>query len=380
MRIAVMGSRGYPSTYGGFETFVREFVPRAVDAGHELVVYCRESPNGKRSWSVDGALCRLTRGIDDHHLSTLSYGLSSAWDVRRSGIDVALVLNTANGFWLPLIRSAGVPVALNVDGLEWERDKWNRLGRAVFKAGSALSARQATRLIADSRAIAGIWHDRYGVRPDFIPYGANVLADDGDDELIALGIIPGEYVLTVARLVPENNVMLTLDALGGIDRRSRPSHVIVGSGYGSRLHGQIAEIAAGRDEVRMLGHVSNQRLLSQLYRHCRVYVHGHSVGGTNPSLLQALGSGAPVLAYDAVFNREVIGDTAGLYYSDSRSLVDQLDLMLNSQDLSDVLAESAQARIAERYQWDEVCDRYLEVLSDLAGERGAGRPLEPVAA
>jgi len=227
---------------------------------------------------------------------------------------------------------------------------------------------------------SAIRHDRYGVRPDYIPYGADVADDDADDELVALGIIPGEYVLTVARLVPENNVMLTLDALGGIDRRSRPSHVIVGSGYGSRLHGQIAEIAAGRDEVRMVGHVSNQRLLAQLYRHCRVYVHGHSVGGTNPSLLQALAAGAPVLAYDAVFNREVIGDTAGLYYRDPRSLVDQLNRVMVSDDLSELLSESAQARIAERYQWDDVCDRYLEVLGGLAGERDPNRTLETVPA
>ena len=96
MRFAVIGSRGYPSVYGGYETFVREFVPRAADSGHELVVYCK-SPNGARSWSVDGAECRLTPGIDDYHVSTLSHGLTSCWDARRADIDATLVVNLANG-------------------------------------------------------------------------------------------------------------------------------------------------------------------------------------------------------------------------------------------------------------------------------------------
>ncbi len=380
MRIAVIGSRGYPSTYGGFETFVREFVPRAVDAGHELLVYCRESPNGAREWSVDGARCLLTRGIDDHHLSTLSYGLSSSWDVRRRDVDAALVLNTANGFWLPLIQRANVPMALNVDGLEWERDKWNRLGRAVFKVGSALSARRATRLIADSRAIANVWHEKYGVRPDYIPYGGVVDDDDADDELIALGINPGEYSLTVARLVPENNVTLTLDALERLHGRRRHHHVLVGSGYGSKLHVQIAEVTAHREDVRMLGHVANQRLLAQLFRHCLAYVHGHSVGGTNPALLQALGAGAPVIAYDAVFNREVIGSDDGLYYRTSAELANRLDLVLDSPETRSELSDRGRSRVADRYQWSEVCDRYLEVLGELAGVKASTPVLETIAA
>ncbi len=380
MRIGVIGSRGYPSTYGGFETFVREFVPRAVEAGHELVVYCRESPNGEREWSVDGAHCLRTRGIDDYHLSTLSYGLTSSWDVRRRDLDVALVLNTANGFWLPLIGWADVPVALNVDGLEWERDKWNRLGRTAFKAGSALAARRATRLIADSRAIGDVWHDKYGVRPDYIPYGGVIDDDDADDELVALGIHPGRYTLTVARLVPENNVTLTLDALERLGEGARFPHVLVGSGYGSKLHVQIAGIAEERDNVRMLGHVANQRLLAQLFRHCLVYVHGHSVGGTNPALLQALGAGAPVVAYDAVFNREVIGAGNGLYYETADELAGRLGDVLGSRELRSELSGLGRTRVAERYQWSEVCDRYLAVLGDLAGEEASTPVLETVAA
>ena len=373
MRIALLGSRGYPSTYGGFETFIRELVPRALEADHEVLVYCREGPSGEREWSVGGARCVRTRGIDDYRLSTLSYGLTSSWDVRGRDVDAALVLNPANGFWLPLIRGAGVPTVLNVDGVEWERRKWSRLGRTVFKAGAARSARHASCLVADSRAIAAIWERRFGVRPRYIPYGAEVYEDDADDELAALGVRPGEYTLTVARIVPENNVSMVLEALGLLGERERAPHVIVGSGSGSRLEREIRAAVADRSDVLHLGHVSNQRLLAQLFRHCRVYVHGHSVGGTNPALLQALGAGAPVLAYDCVFNREVIGGETDVYFADAGELCEQLRTLFASPSRRDELAAHGPERVRSAYRWSDVCRRYLRLLAELAGEE-ASRP------
>jgi glycosyltransferase involved in cell wall biosynthesis len=374
MRIAVIGSRGYPSSYGGFETFVRNLVPRAVAAGHEPVVYCRERPGRDRAWTVDGAMCVGTPGIDDPRLSTLSFGLTSCWDVRSRDVDAALAVNPANGFWLPLVRRAGVPVALNVDGLEWERGKWSVLGRAVFKAGAALCARHATRLVADSKAIADVWEERYGVRPLYIPYGAEVYADEDADELEALGIPPGGYTLTVARIVPENNVGITLEALDLLGDRRRPLHVIVGSGGGSRLEREIRSMVTGRDDVRHLGHVSNQRLLAQLFRHCLVYVHGHSVGGTNPALLEALGAGAPALAFDCAFNREVIGGDPDVYFDDAATLRDRLERLLDSPALREERSQRGRERIRTAYRWSEVCRSYLDLLTELA-EKGASEPV-----
>ena len=362
MRFAVIGSRGYPSVYGGYETFVREFVPRAANSGHELVVYCRESPNGARSWSVDGAECRHTPGIDDYHVSTLSHGLTSCWDARSADVDATLVVNLANGFFLPLIRNARIPTVVNVDGLEWERGKWSRLGQRVFKAGAALSARYADTLVADSHAIADIWEERFGIRPEYIPYGASVYTDEADDELEAIGVRPGEYTLTVARLVPENNVTLTLDALDRLPQNRRLPHVIVGSGFGSRLDREIRARAEERDDLIHLGQVRNQRRIAQLFRHCLVYVHGHSVGGTNPSLLQALGAGAPALAFDCPFTREVIGSAEDVYYEDVDSLAEQLLRLLDVPALRERLSSLGQDRIATDYRWCDVCDSYLTLL------------------
>jgi glycosyltransferase involved in cell wall biosynthesis len=367
MRFAIIGSRGYPSTYGGYETFIRTLVPHALGLGHNVLVYCRSAPTGARSWEVGGAECRRTRGLDGKRLSTLSYGLSSCLDARRRDLDAALVVNCANGYWLPLLRSAGIPVALNVDGVEWERGKWNGLGRAVFKGGAAAAVRHADRLISDSAAIADVWERRFGTRPTYIPYGAEVIRDDADDELRRLGIDPQSYVLSVARLVPENNLELVLQAVEALDPETRPRHVIVGSGDpGDRLVREVRALDRTRGHVHWLGHVDDQRLLRQLYRHSLVYVHGHSVGGTNPALLEALGAGAPVLAYDVVFNREVIGDE-DVYFDSVVELTVALRRLMRSDRLRARLSDRGQAVVGDRYDPARVSRRYLELLAELAG-------------
>ncbi|MGH2950659.1 MAG: glycosyltransferase [Solirubrobacterales bacterium] len=370
MRIAVLGSRGYPSYYGGYETFVREFVPHAIEAGHDVVAYCRWAEDGRRAWSRDGAECRHTRGIDTKFFSTLSHGLTSSLDVRKRGIDVALVLNVANAFYIPLIQSAGVPVAINVDGLEWERGKWGALGSGVFRLAARIAASQAACIVADSRAIAEIWAEEYGVCPQFIPYGGHVLDERDVDELDPLGIPPGEFVLTVARLVPENNLALALDGLELVRDGGRLPHVIVGSsGMRSELDLRAEQLAESREDVWYLGHVSNQRLLSQLWSHCATYVHGHSVGGTNPALLQALGAGAPTVAYDCRFNREVVGDL-DVYFDSPEGLAEQLRRMLTSTQHRERAVEHGRERVRTRYTWPDACDQYLTLLESLVEERG----------
>jgi glycosyltransferase involved in cell wall biosynthesis len=363
MRIAVLGSRGYPSTYGGYETFVRHFVPRALEDGHDVLVYCRWRRDRQWVWDVGGAECRATPGLDTKSLSTLSFGLTSAIDVTRRSVDVALVMNCANGFWLPLLNAGRLPVAVNVDGVEWERRKWSRTGRMVFRLGAGMVARQANAVIADSKAIADIWRRDFGVNPFFIPYGAPIVEDDSSDQLDVLGIPEGRFVLTVARLVPENNVELLLDSWESLT--PRPPLVVVGSAnYRSDLEARLRHLSRDRD-VWWLGHVANQRLLTQLWRHCAVYVHGHSVGGTNPALLQALGAGAPTLAFDSVFNREVIGMVDAFFDESSGSLSRQLERVLGSPSLRRELATRGRERIRETYLWHDVCDDYLELLGNL---------------
>ncbi|MBO9531435.1 MAG: DUF1972 domain-containing protein [Solirubrobacteraceae bacterium] len=371
LSFAILGSRGYPSTYGGYETLVRYLAPYMLEAGHSVTVYCRDLPeHGERVWWEDGVRCVATRGIETTQLSTLSFGASASAHAAFNRHDAVLILNIANGYWMPMLRAARVPFAVNTDGLEWKRAKWSRLGKAVFRVGASFSARLAPELVCDSRALGDIWQEQFGRRSTFIPYGGEVLEDLGSERIRDLGLSKRGYLLSVARLVPENNVELTLDAIERLGT-SAPMAVVVGS---ANFDNPIVErLEALQDEGRVLwlGHVSDQDLLHELWHNAAVYVHGHSVGGTNPALLQALGAGAPTLALDTVFNREVLATSDHLYAHDADALAGRITEVFGSRDTQRSLIEHGRSVVSKRYSWDDVCRDYTDLLVQLAHARVA---------
>jgi len=374
MRFAILGSRGFPSTYGGYETLVRHLAPHLVEQGHDVTVYCRSREVRRRTWTSDGVRCVWTPGRDNKSFSTLSFGLTGTIDASLRRFDSVLILNIANGFWFPALRAARIPFAVNTDGIEWQRAKWSALGRMTFRVGAQMTARHADLLICDSKAIGDVWKSLSGRNSAFISYGAAVPDDVGRDLLGPAGV-PDDYLLVVARLAPENNVELTLDALDILGERA-PHAVIVGSAnFDSPIEDRLSEIAdSGR--ITWLGHISDQNVLTQLWAHCGVYVHGHSVGGTNPALLQALGAGAPTLALDTPFNSEVLPHGQHLFPHDAEGLAARIAAVVASRALREEMAQLGRQIIRERYRWDAVCDQYADVLTTLAqGHREASVPL-----
>jgi glycosyltransferase involved in cell wall biosynthesis len=368
-RIAIIGSRGFPSTYGGYETLVRYLARTWTAQGLDITVYCRTKDEGRRQWINEAVTCRWTPGQDTKSLSTLSYGLTSNLDASWRRFDAALVLNVANGFFLPALRVAGTATAVNTDGIEWERGKWGKLARGVFHAGAQATARFADVLVADSQAIGDIWHEKFGVKSTFIPYGAPVLEDVASDRVRALALEPGTYALVVARLIPENNVELALEALELTSPRV-PAVIVGSANYSAPIEHRLRELDH-RGALRWLGHVSDQELLTQLWGNCGVYLHGHSVGGTNPALLQALGAGAPTLALSTVFNREVLGRDEQLFPADAARLAEMIPRVLGDEGLRAQMTAHGRCTVAERYDWSDVADRYLAALR-LARERRRG--------
>jgi glycosyltransferase involved in cell wall biosynthesis len=365
VNFAILGSRGFPSTYSGYETLVRHLAPALAEAGHSVTVYCREPGNKGRIWEHEGIRCIATFGLQGKSLSTPTFGLTSSIDAVFRNYDAVLVVNIANGFWLPFLRLSNTPTAVNTDGIEWERGKWNRTAQSVFRQGAKLCARHASELICDSHGIGEIWSELFGRDSTFIPYGAPVLTDVGTDRLASVGLIDRPFLLSVARLVPENSVDLTLDAIELIEDRDLTT-VIVGSSVGpSQIADRLRRLA---DEKKLvwLGHVSDQELLNQLWSNCRVYVHGHSVGGTNPSLLQAMGAGAPTLALDTRFNAEVMGQPEQLYRAEAADLATKIEWLLDSSSARAQISDRQRRRIAGHYSWDSVCSSYLSVLEGLA--------------
>lgn len=358
--ISLIGSRGYPSYYGGFETLVRHLSPHLVDQGWNVDVYCRRGATVDDDPGRDHRVRQVfTAGRDAKSLSTLSHGLTSIRHCAAEKADVAFVMNVANGYWLPLLRRRGIPSVVNVDGIEWERAKWSKFGRKTFFYGAKATARYADHIVSDSRAIADRWRSEFERDGATIAYGGTPVADLPPVD----GFLPGSYALLVARLVPENSIDEFLVAAGQLSEDW--DVVIVGSsGYGGEVEARVSDLAATRARVHWLGHISDDARLFALWQHAGVYFHGHSVGGTNPALVQAMACGAPTVARDTVYNREVL-DSAGTFVTPQPNLIrDALERVLRDPPLQDRMREAVLTRQRSHLTWEQVVADYEALFQD----------------
>lgn len=363
MRIAMLGTRGVPAAYGGFETAVEEIGARLVSRGHEVTVYGdRTHPEiaehlGMRVVHVPSVPLK--------HLETLSRtGIATLRAIAGTRPDAAFVFNAANAPYVSLLRACGIPVAVHVDGLEWRRAKWGGAGRAYYRWAEAQSVRTADALIADAPGIARYYDAEFGVPTELIRYGAPVLHDVDATPLAAHGLEPGGFHVAIARFEPENHVLEIVQ--GYRASQARLPLVVVGSAPYSAAYTQAVHAAVDGDpRIRMLGGVWDEALLDALYAHARTYVHGHSVGGTNPSLLRAMGAGTATIAFDVDFNLEVLADDAWRF-----ERADQLPAILAEveRDGAQVVArgDRARDRAARAFRWDHVTDDYERLAERLA--------------
>jgi glycosyltransferase involved in cell wall biosynthesis len=365
VRIAMIGTRGVPARYGGFETAIEEIGSRLAARGHEVVVYCR---GDDRSPEYLGMQRVRLPAVAHRVLETLSHTAFSVSHLLTRRTDVAIMFNAANAPLLPFVRAARIPVAVHVDGLEWRRAKWGPTGRRYYLVNERLAVRWADELIADARGIQDYYRTRYGAQSRFLAYGSPRVSAPDPAKLATLDLVPGGYHLVVARMEPENHVGVIVR--GYLACRAELPLVVVGSvPYPSEHEAEIKRLAATDERVRMIGSVWDQDLLDSLYAGAAGYLHGHSVGGTNPSLLRAMGAGAPVIAWDVNFNREVLGDT-GEFFS-SPETVGELVLATEQDRAASVRrGEAGRERAATCYSWDDVALGYEQLCEDLkAGVR-----------
>jgi glycosyltransferase involved in cell wall biosynthesis len=366
MRIAMLGTRGIPACYGGFETAVEEIGQRLVLQGHEVTVYCRGSVD--RPPSYRGVRLVHLPCVRGKAVETLSHtALSVAHLMTHPRHDVALVFNSANAPFLPFLRLTRTPVAVHVDGLEWKRAKWGRAGRHYYRWAESYSVRWADALIADAQGIADYYAEEFGAGTELIAYGAPIQVAPACDRLAELELETGGFHLVVARFEPENHVA---EIVEGYHRSSAtlPLLVVGSAPYADEYTARVQRAAEGDPRIRMVGGLWDQEQLDQLYAHCLTYLHGHSVGGTNPSLLRAMGAAADVIAYDVSFNREVLGDEGG-YFAGPDDLPGLLLASERRPDLSRERGGRNRARAAQRYDWLEVAASYEQLCKQLeAGE------------
>ena len=362
-----MGTRGVPASYGGFETAVEEVGSRLAERGYEVIVYCRNP--GQTLTEYRGMKLVNLPALRNRMTETLSHtAVSSVHAVVKDKPDVALVLNAGNAPLIRPLQMAHIPVAVHLDGLESQREKWRGIGARYYRWAEKFAALRGDAVIADSHAIATHVQSTYGRPCEVIAYGARVF-DADSNRLSEIDVVRRDFHALVARLEPENHV---LEAVHGFltSDETRPLVVVGSAPYSKWYIDKVHDIADGDPRVRFLGGIYDQDLLDQIYGNCRSYVHGHYVGGTNPSLLRAMGAGAPVLAYDCEFNREVTADRA-LFWSNAEQLAEHFDDIADGERDSELaeMSREGQTRIQEHYQWNSVTDQYEALLSNLQGTR-----------
>ncbi|WP_052466651.1 DUF1972 domain-containing protein [Mobilicoccus massiliensis] len=373
LRVALLGTRGVPARYGGFETAVEEVGRRLVEAGHDVTVYCRTGNSSQTPEPAEHLGMKLVHlpAVRKSSLETLSHTFFTALHLLfQRRYDAYVLCNAANSPVLPLLRLKGTPIAVHVDGLEWRRSKWGPVGQRYYRIAESLSVRWADALIADAFGIQCYYHDEFGAITDGIAYGAPIL-DPGSDKLAEFDLKPRRYHLVVARFEPENHVHLMIE--GYLESGAEDPLVVVGSSpYSDTYVARLEALAARSDKVHLVGGVWDQALLDQLYANSLTYLHGHSVGGTNPSLLRAMGAGAHTIAYDVVFNREVAGPDAD-YVTDVAGVAKAVAAAEADRQRATAAGRALKRRAESLYQWDAVADDYARLcarLADGASQRG----------
>jgi len=375
MHLAMIGTRGVPAAYGGFETAVEEIGSRLAGRGHEVTVYCRNSDDDHRHEYAGMHLVHLP-ALHVKVAETLSHtALSVAHvTVHRHRPDAAFVFNSANAPFVPVLHACHVPVAVHVDGLEWQRDKWHGAGRAYYRWAEQSAVRHADALIADAKGIADYYASEFGVPTHQIAYGAPVQLKPVSDRLEELGLLWKGYHLVVARFEPENHVDVIVAAYER-SKAKRPLVVVGAAPYAAEYTEKVRTEAHDDPRVRMLGAIYDQDLLDQLYAGALSYEHGHSVGGTNPSLLRAMGAGTAVLAWDVPFNREVAGER-GRFFGDAGALAELLEDIERNVDRAVHDGAALRDVVRRRYRWDDVAVAYEALAMELkagATSRARGR-------
>lgn len=361
MRLAILGTRGVPANYGGFETFAEQLGARLVDRGHQVTVYGRSAFVPRGIQKHRGMTVVRLPAPRSKYLETVVHTLFAAFHALSRRYDVVYVCNSANVPAVILLMLARRRVVLNVDGLEWKRAKWNRVGRTYYRVCAWVAARLPVHVVTDAEVIRRHYEQAYGRSTAFFPYGTEVGRTPDDGTLARLGLEAERYVLYVSRLEPENNAHVVIEAYMGV-RTDLPLAIVGDAPYASEY---ILSLRRTQDRrVRFLGAVYGHGY-NVLRSNAAAYVQATEVGGTHPALVEAMGAGNSIAANDVPEHRETLGD-AGLYYRGSEALTSQLQSILDDQDLAATLASRARERAIAKFSWDRVTADYESWLLDIA--------------
>lgn len=370
LRIALLGSRGIPARYGGYETLMEELAVLLVSFGHEVTVYCRShytSYSEREHRGVRLVVLPTLRGkYFDTPVHTLLSCLHAAWcQVRGRGYDAALVVNAANAVFLPILRLSGLPVALHVDGIEKRRAKWGPLGRLVYALSERLAVRLPNALVTDAEVIEQHYLERYGAESTLITYGVDPRPPEREEVLARLGLERRGYLLYVSRFEPENNPHRVLEAYARVSG-SMPLVLVGDAPYSSALWLELERLAAADPRVMLPGAIYGEGY-RELQANAFAYIHATEVGGTHPALVEAMGYGNALVVNDTPENREAAGEGALYFRAEApETLAEVLEKLLAEPESAALIGSYAAKRAQERYSWPAVSRQYEALFERLA--------------
>lgn len=376
-KIAIIGSRGYPYVYSGYETFVKELVERLVIRDYEITVYCHKALFKDRPNRVNGVNLIYIPTVEKKSLSQFVHSIQSITHACLKDFDIILVVNSANGPFGLITRFFGKKTAINVDGLEWLRPKWKGLGAKYFYWASKIATKFYDVIITDSYEMQKVYEREFNAASIVIAYGANIRESNNPELIKEWNIHPNEYYLIVGRLIPDNNADLIVREF--IASRSPKKLVIVGDvPYNDTYAATIKAMQNQDSRLIFTGYVTDQNVLAELYHNSFAYFHGHEFGGTNPTMLKALAYGCAICALDTVFNREMLNNNEyGTFFSKQNgSLKNLLESMEANPSRLLSYKQRARTRVIENYTWEKITSQYEELFQKMMTQTMATRNVD----
>ena len=365
LKISIIGSRGYPYVYSGYETLIKELSERLVVRGCEVTVYCHRNLFNKKPALVKGIKLVYVPTIESKSLSQLIHSFLSMCHAVTSDADVIFAVNAANGPFGLISKIFRKPTAINVDGLEWLRPKWKGLGAKYFKIAARLSTILFDQIINDSDEMRKVYLNLFKKESVVIAYGATVIKSEELSLIKQWPITPREYYLVVGRMIPDNNADIIVK--GFLASNSSKKMVVVGDVF---YRDNYADNLKALKDERLIftGYVNDSDVLAALYHHSYMYVHGHEFGGTNPTMIKAMAYGCGILALNTVFNKEMLNnDSYGIYFDKNQEAVRrQINYADQHPNKIKQLRQKSQLGITDKYNWGCITDQYLEVFKRLA--------------
>jgi glycosyltransferase involved in cell wall biosynthesis len=369
MKIALLGTRGIPASYSGFETCVEQLGQRLVQRGHDVTVYCRSHHITYEGTHYKGMRLVKLSTISNKYLDTMVHSFISSLHALGQRYDIALYFIAGNSpvTWIP--RLVGTKTILNVDGLDWKREKWPTFAKKYIQLAEYLATFLPNAYLTDSHVVQTYYKDRFNSEPPYIPYGSEVELIQPGEMLEKYGLEQGKYILFVGRLVPENCAHHLVEAFKGLDTDLKC--VIVGDApYVKDYQEELRKLAEGDPRIVFTGYVFGKGY-HELGSNACIFVETSGVGGTHPALVEAMAFGNCIVTYNTPENLETIGDAGFSYdgkvgFGDLRDVLDQL---LSDPQLVQNYRFRAKERAQTHYTWESVTDAYEKLFCQLRKEK-----------